>query len=255
MTDINTNTSHAVYVLGDVDTCRQADILAATAAQHGAVVGQAFAFGLGEAAGTQDLSTVDAVVEALGTAVATGTDVWMPCWLQDLRNEQHLRSLSSILQRHQLNLLLGPDLKPCPVRGGLSRLDAAVRDEIRAVFALDDAVMAAAGMWSLGAEIEVALAEAAAVDRPGDVETRERRFSTAETAALLGKSTSWVSRGLREKAFVFPDGTPVGPLRQRDGRGHCFTVPMVRAIALSAFRRGSLGGQRLEEVLAALAGP
>lgn len=255
----NINTSHAVYVLGDVDTSQRVDMLQVTAAQHNAVIGQTFAFAPGEASGSDDLSRVDAVVEALGRAIATHTDVWLPFWLQDFFREQHLRSLSMTLQRHGLNLLLGPDLIAYPVAGGLNEMDAALRNEIRAVFALDDAAVAAAGVQALAAEIEADLARAAdamVIEPPADESESpvERRYSTAEAAALLGKSADWVSRGLRQRAFVYADGSAVEPMRPGGGGRRVFTAAMVRAIAWSAYRRGTLSPQHLEAVSAALRG-
>lgn len=256
MTD--TNTSHAVYVLGDVDTSQRVDMLEAKAAQHNAVIGQTFAFAPGEACGSNDLSRVDAVVEALGRAIATRTDVWLPFWLQDFFREQHLRSLSITLQRHGLNLLLGPDLIACPVAGGLNEMDAALRNQIRAVFALDDAAVAAAGVQALAAEIEADLARAAdavVIEPPVDEsEPWEGRYSTVEAAALLGKSADWVSRGLRQGAFVYGDGSAVEPMRLGSGSRRVFTAAMVRAIAWSAYRRGTLSPHQLEAVSAALRG-
>jgi len=261
LTDLNT--SYAIYVLGDVDTSQRMDMLAAKAAEHGAVIGETFAFAPGEASGADDISQVDAVVEALGEAIATRTPLWIPFWLQDVCREGHLRALSITMQRHGLELLLGPHLAPVPVEGGLNPVDAAIRSEVRAIYALDDAVMAAAGMKSLGAEIEEALMQPAPMtpasaalpeqpEPPAEEEPRERHLSTVETAALLGKSPEWVSRGVREKAFVYADGSVIEPLRQRNSNRRAFTVPMVRAIAWSAYRRGTLSPQRLQEVLADL---
>lgn len=257
MTEINT--SFDVYVLGDVDTSKSLDMLTEKAAEHGAVIAQTFAFAEGEAAGHDDLTEVDAVVEALSHAIATRTNIWLPFWLQDLCRETHLRRLSLTLQRHGLNLLLGPHLEPCPVEGGINEIDAALRSEVRAVFALDDAALAAACIRPLGAEIEAALAQAAPFDPahepPFDwCEPQECHFSTAETAALLGRSSDWVSRGLREKTFVYADGSPVEPVGAGRGGRRRFTGPMVRAMAFSAYRRGTLSPTRLQEVLAELAG-
>jgi hypothetical protein len=257
MTEINT--SFDVYVLGDVDTSKSLDMLAEKAAEHGAVIAQTFAFAEGEAAGHDDLTEVDAVVEALSHAIATRTDIWLPFWLQDLCRETHLRRLSLTLQRHGLNLLLGPHLEPCPVEGGINEIDAALRSEVRAVFALDDAALAAAGMRVLGDEIVAALAQAAPFDPVAEPpfdwwDSEERHFSTAEAAALLGRSSDWVSRGLREKTFVYADGSPVEPVGAGRGGRRRFTGPMVRAMAFSAYRRGTLSPTRLQEVLAELAG-
>lgn len=252
----NTNISQAIYVLGDEDTSQRLEMLAAKAAEHGAVIGKAFAFGPGEASGTDDLSTVDAVVEALGRAIAKRRSIWLPFW-QDVAREAHLRLLCLTLQRHGLDLLIGPNLLPCPVEGGINEMDAAMRNEIRGVFRLDDSAMAAAGMKSLGTEIEEFLANPGPVrtrfdEPPVEEELRERHFSTAEAAALLGKSPNWVLRGVREQIFVYPDGAAIEPLRQPNSNGRALTVPMVRAIAWSAYRRGTLSSQRLEEVLAEL---
>jgi len=256
MTEINT--SFDVYVLGDVDTTKRLDMLAAKAAEHGAAIAQTFAFAEGEAAEQNDLTEVEAVVHAVSRAIATRTDVWLPFWLQDLCRETHLRQLGLTLQRHGLNLLLGPELAPFPVEGGLNAIDAAVRNEVRAVFALDDAALAAAGMRTLGAEIEAALARStpydAVAEPPFDeCEPDERHFSTAEAAALFGKSADWVSRGLREKTFVYADGSPVEPIAVGKGGRRRFTGAMVRAMAWSAYRRGTLSPKRLQGVLAELA--
>ena len=157
-----------------------------------------------------------------------------------------------------MHLLLGPELAPCPVKGGFNEIDAALRSEVRAVFALDDAALAAAGVRSLGAEIEAALAKPATfgpVDEPPFewCEPEERYFSTAEAAALFGKSADWVSRGLREKTFVYPDGSPVEPASAGRGGRRRFTADMVRAMAFSAYRRGTVSPKQLQEVLAELA--
>lgn len=252
----NTNICQAIYVLGDESTAERLDVLVAKAAEHGAVIGKTFAFGQGEAASADDLSTVDAIVEALGRAIAKRRPIWLPWW-QDLAREAHLRSLCLTLQRHGLDLLIGPDLMPCPIEGGINQMDAAMRNEIRGVFRLDDAAMAAAGVKSLGTEIEEFLAQpgvlrAVIEEPPVEEESRERLFSTAEAAALLGKSPNWVSRGLREHAFAYADGSPIEPLRYPNSNRHALTVPMVRAIAWSAYRRGTLTPQRLQEVLAVI---
>jgi hypothetical protein len=252
----NTNAGQAIYLLGDQSTADRLDVLVAKAAEHGVVIGKTFAFGPGEAACADDLSTVDAVVEALSRAIAKRRPIWLPWW-QDLARECHLRSLSLALQRHGIDLLIGPQLAPVPVGGGINEMDAAMRNEIRGVFRLDDAAMAAAGLKSLGSEIEEFLAQAAPVptpadEHPADEEPRERRFTTAQAAALLGKSPNWVLRGVREQFFVYPDGSAIEPLRQPNSNRRALTVPMVRAIAWSAYRCGTLSSQRLEEVLAEL---
>lgn len=250
MTD--TNTSRAVYVLGDAHTSQHMELLTAKAAERGAVIGQSFAFGPGEASRAEDLSTVDAVVEALGRAIATRTDVWLPFW-RDVSRERHMRTLSITLQRHGLSLLVGPDLMAVPTTGGVNDLDAALRNEIRAAYALDDAAMAAAGMHSLGAEIEAVLATAGASAGPVEEGPRQRHFDISEVATLLGKSPKWVLRGLLDKAFLYADGSRVKLERRPAPGSRVFTEAMVLAIAWSAYRRGSLKTRRFEGVLAELA--
>lgn len=249
MTEINTGFD--VYVLGDVDTSQRMEMLTERAAEHGAAITRTFVFAPGEAARHDELTDVDAVVEALGRAIATRTSLWLPFWLQDLSREQHLRRLSLVLQRHGLDLLIGEHMTPCPVQGGINEVDAALRNEVRAVYALDDAAMAAAGMQTLGAEIEAALARADDQSHPV-IEPEDRYFSTAEAAALLDKSRGWVSRGLRERVFRYADGSEVEPLRIGNGGRHRFSVPMLRAITWSAYRRGSMSPRQLAEVLAEL---
>lgn len=244
MTD--THTTYDIYVLGDEDTSQRMDMLSEKAAEHGAVITQTFAFPIGETGNTDDLTEVEAVVEAMGLAIATHTPLWLPVW-QDLCGEQNLRRVCLTLQRHGIDLLLGPHLAPCPTEGGISEIDAALRNEVRAVYALDDAAMAVAGMQALGAEIEAALTEHAAREQ---VEEPERVYSTADAAELFGKSRGWVARGVREGRFEYADGSAVEPILV--GGRRQFTVDMLRAIAWSAYRRGVLDPRRLEEVLAEL---
>ncbi len=161
MTDINVG--DAVLVIGDTDTADRAELLAEKAAEKGLRIAQTFAFHPGEAASHDDLTEVDEVVAALSRAIATRTDLWCPFPLQDLCREGHFRRLSLALQRHGLNLLMGPDLDPSPTEGGFHEVDAALRKEVQAVDALDNAALAAAGMRTLEAEIEAALADAPAL--------------------------------------------------------------------------------------------
>jgi hypothetical protein len=123
----STNTMRAIYALGDSDTMARSEMLNAKAAEHGAVIWRTFSFAPGEAARADDLCAVDAVVEALADAIGNRRDLWLPFWMQDLVREQHLRGLSITLQRHGVDLLLGPSLTRCPVQGGLNQTDASLR--------------------------------------------------------------------------------------------------------------------------------
>ena len=80
--------------------------------------------------------------------------------MEDLFREQHVRRLSLVLQRHGLDLLMGPGLWPCPTTGGINEMDFALRREVHAVDGLDIAALAAVGFQTLGTEIELGLTEA-----------------------------------------------------------------------------------------------
>ncbi len=94
----------------------------------------------------------------------------MPFWREDLGREEHVRRLSLVLQRHGLNLLLGPNLWPCPREGGINEVDLALRREVRAVDDLDHAALAATALSTLSDEIEQALhaAEGAPTSQPAE---------------------------------------------------------------------------------------
>ena len=100
---------------------------------------------------------VEAVVAALSRALALRADIWVPFPREDLSREEHVRRLSLVLQRHGLNLVLGPNLWPCPLSGGINEIDFALRREVRAVDDLDHAAVAAAALPTLSDEIEQAL--------------------------------------------------------------------------------------------------
>jgi hypothetical protein len=152
-----------VVLLGDHDTVRaHRDDLSENAAQQGCVIADTFSFAPGEAASTDDLAELGAVVSALGRALADRLHIWVPLAGPDLGREQHWRRLSLVLQRHGLNLLVGREREPCPVAGGYSEIDFALRREVQAVDDLDNAALAAVGAESLGREIELELAAAGA---------------------------------------------------------------------------------------------
>lgn len=241
MTEINTR--GAVLVIGDTDTADRADLLAEKAAEQGAYIAQTFAFEPGAPAAHDDLTEVDEVVAALSRAILTGTNLWCPFPLQDLCREGHYRRLSLALQRHGLNLLMGPDLTPCPTEGGYHEVDAALRKEVQAVDALDNAALAAAGVRTLGAEIEAALAELP--EQPDRFGVDQTYFGTAEAAQFFNRSAGWLSRGVREGTFTYPDGSPIQPLRIGKAGRLQFSFPVLREIAHSCHRTGILtSGQR-----------
>jgi len=83
-------------------------------------------FDAGRPGQVYDLGEIDAVVAALAQAIRTRTNIWLP-FLVDLLPEQHVRRLSLVLQRHGLNLLIGRELWPCPIDGGINEVDIALR--------------------------------------------------------------------------------------------------------------------------------
>jgi hypothetical protein len=156
-------THSQVVLLGDHDTVRQHRADSAEHATHnGWAIAEAFSFAPGEAAATDDLTGLDAVVAALGRAIADRMHIWVPFPGPDLGREQHWRRLSLVLQRHGLNVRFGRELEPCPATGGFSEIDFALRREVQAVDELDHAALAAVGAESLGQEIEMALVAAGA---------------------------------------------------------------------------------------------
>jgi hypothetical protein len=247
MTEINHN--QAVLVIGDDDTASRAEQLAEKAAEHGARIVETFAFPQGAAATNDDLTDVEAVVAVLSRAIATRRDVWCPFPLQDLCREQHIRRLSLALQRHGLNLLMGQHLDPCPIEGGYSEIDVALRNEVRAVDELDNAALASAGSQTLGAEIEKALAAAKPAER---VCRGERIYTTREAAGLLGKSPNWLYSALRHKLFHYSDGSPIEPLRVGSKGRRRYTGSMLREMAKSCLRHGVLDKREFAQVLAEL---
>ncbi len=248
-----------VIVLGDRGTAERSQMITDRAAENDVEVADWCVFEQGEATGEDDLGKVDAVVTALSRALTTRASIWVPFPVEDLRREQHLRRLALVLQRHGLNLLLGPDLTPSN-DVGFNEIDFALRQEVRAVDSLDRAATAAAGVEPLSDEIERVLAEqpAPSAARPGCgrhegvFEVGERFYSTGEVARIFGKSDHWVSRGLRENVFTYPDGSPIEPIRIGQGGRRRFTVPVLCEMARSCYRRGTLTEQQLASLLAEL---
>ncbi|OBI45645.1 hypothetical protein A5707_01715 [Mycobacterium kyorinense] len=178
-----------VVLLGDHDTVQHRDELTAFAAQQNCVIADAFGFAEGAATSTEDLTEVEAVVSALGCAIAGRMDVWVPFLCPDLGREQHWRRLGLVLQRHGLNLRFGRQLGSFPTTGGYSEIDFALRREVQVVDELDHAALAAVGAESLGREIELALV-AAGASAPVTTTARRAR-SGAGTEASSDTETAW----------------------------------------------------------------
>lgn len=146
-----------VILLGDRDTIARVDMLKKQASDHGAAIVGAHAIDAGEARSNDALQDVSAVVEALQEATEIQADIWVPFPIEDLSREEHIRRLDLVLERRGLNLLLGPHLASCP-EGGINAMDYALRLEVHAVNALDQAVLTATGTRTLTEEIELFLA-------------------------------------------------------------------------------------------------
>jgi hypothetical protein len=172
---------HRVILLGDRNTLGQSEMLEHQAAEHGAVISESYAFDPSEAASLDALHDVPAVVEALRRAIEVRADIWVPFPIEDLTREQHVRRLDLALERHGLDLLLGPHLAPCP-EAGINAVDFALRQEVHAVDDLDQAALAAAGLRTLAEEIELALAEGIPADPP---EVSAHREGASEVLARL----------------------------------------------------------------------
>jgi hypothetical protein len=153
-----------VVLVGDHQTAEHVEMLEGMAAQHDAAIAAVFSYEPGEAADCTDLAAIEALVAALGRAISIRLPIWIPYPREDLIREQHFRRISLVLQRHGLDLLTGAHLTPCPTTGGISEIDFALRSEVQAIDSLDRAALAAAGVGTLGREIEEALVAAASSD-------------------------------------------------------------------------------------------
>jgi hypothetical protein len=202
----------SVILLGDHDTARHRDELSQDALQHGCAIAGVFSFAEGEAASHDDLTEVDAVVSALGRAIADRMDIWVPFPGPDLGREQHWRRLSLVLQRHGLNVRFGRELAPCATTGGFNEVDFALRREVQIVDDLDHAALAAAGAESLGSEIELALVGAggpASCTSPpaprapsGAVTKADPRTESVSSPMLPAPTMPWAQRQPVLKRYV-----------------------------------------------------
>lgn len=85
----------------------------------------------------------------------------------------------------------------------------------------------------------------------------DKVYNTEDAAAFFpgksgkdgkSKSDQWMYWGLRNKVFIYADGTPIEPQRIGKGQRRRFTLPIIREIALSCYRRGNLKEDELKEV-------
>lgn len=82
----------------------------------------------------------------------------------------------------------------------------------------------------------------------------EKMYSTIDAAAFFpgkrkpSKSNQWLYWGMRNKIFVYPDGSVIEPLKVGRGNRCRFSLTIIREIALSCYRRGNLKEDALREV-------
>jgi hypothetical protein len=84
----------------------------------------------------------------------------------------------------------------------------------------------------------------------------EKIYSTTGAAKFFGRSTQWIYWGLREdpktgeQIFTFKNGEPIRPERVGKMGKRRFSLPIIREIALSCFRRGQFTEEELEATMA-----
>jgi len=78
----------------------------------------------------------------------------------------------------------------------------------------------------------------------------EKSYSTSQAAKFFGRSNQWLYWGLREEIFTYKDGTPILPERAGKNGRRRFTLPLIREIAKSCYRRGQLSEDELHDVMA-----
>ncbi|OBF91572.1 hypothetical protein A5791_00770 [Mycobacterium sp. 852002-51163_SCH5372311] len=201
-----------IILLGDHDTVvgHRTD-LSEYAAHQGCAIAEAFSFAPGEPASHDDLTEVEAVVSALGRAIARRMHIWVPFPGPDFGREQHWRRLSLVLQRHGLTFLFGREIEPCPSSGGFSEIDYALRREVQAVDELDNAALAVAGTESLSREIELALVTSSTAAPVGSAVRRlaagggtdaAPRTETVSPPTLPAPTAAWAHRQPVLKRYV-----------------------------------------------------
>lgn len=75
-------------------------------------------------------------------------------------------------------------------------------------------------------------------------------YSTSKAAAFFGRSNQWLYWGLRNAIFTYKNGEPILPERIGKGGRRRFTLPLIREIALSCYRRGQIQDNELEAIMA-----
>ena len=219
-----------VVLIGDHQTMEHGELLEAMATEHGADIAAVLSFEPGEPAIRQDLTEVEAIVSALGQAIALKVPVWLPYPREDLGLEKHFRRLSLVLQRHGLNLLMGTHLTPCPTTGGMSEIDFALRSEVQAVDGLDRAALAAGGIETLANEIEQELVAAARSEQEGSPTPPVRNvWADRENGIVMSTQAGFDIMLNPPASFPGPDT----PWAQREPALRRFAIELTQELGLT----------------------
>lgn len=79
----------------------------------------------------------------------------------------------------------------------------------------------------------------------------ERWYSAAETARFFGRTNQWIYERLRNEKFRYKDGTPIRGVTAENGWAR-FNLDIIREIALSCYRSGTVKRPELEVILSRL---
>jgi hypothetical protein len=83
----------------------------------------------------------------------------------------------------------------------------------------------------------------------------EKTYSTRGAAELIGRSPQWIYWGLKPSEdgggdiFRTDDGQPIRPSHVGGKGRRRYTLPLVREMAIAAYKRGNLSEQMLETAL------
>lgn len=76
----------------------------------------------------------------------------------------------------------------------------------------------------------------------------ERWYSAAETARFFGRTSQWIYDRRRKGKFRYVNGSEIEPIKGDNGWDR-YTLPIIREIALSCYRAGTVKYAELEVIL------
>jgi|SRR6516225_157171 len=88
-------------------------------------------------------------------------------------------------------------------------------------------------------------------DNSGLMAGVERWYSTVEAARFFNRTNQWLYVRFRQQKFRYRDGTPIEPIMVGDGPRprRRYTLPLIREIALSCYRDGTVKYAELQVIL------